>query len=64
MFRGGPHDSHKKKGSTEAYRGETEVLSSSHQLPLTTSSSNFKDVKAIAGFHVFSRISEAGTNMA
>ena len=51
----------KMKGNTKVVGKHLQMLSLLYQLPLTTSSSNFKEVKTIAGFHVLSSISEPGT---
>ena len=51
----------KMKGNTKVVRKHLQMLSLIYQLPLATSSSNFKDVKTMAGFHVLSSIGEPGT---
>ena len=67
IFWGGiPCFSQKWRETQKSIMGKhLQILSLSYQLPLTTSSSNFKDVKTIAGFHVHSSIDESGAiNMA
>lgn len=49
-----------KANTKKVYYGKhLQILSLLCQLPLTTSSSNFKDVKTIAGFHVLNSIDES-----